>query len=44
MVGFLPLTAVVAIRMQLAHEVREVSRERGRNQVGESDPQLARKR
>jgi hypothetical protein len=30
--------------MQLAHEVREVSRERGRNEVGECGPQTARKR
>ena len=30
--------------MQLAHEVREVSRERGRNEVGECGPQPARKR
>jgi hypothetical protein len=30
--------------MQLAHEVREVSRERGRNEVGECGPQTTRKR
>jgi hypothetical protein len=35
---------VIAILMQLAHEVREVSRERGRNEVSECTPQAARKR
>jgi hypothetical protein len=40
----LPLKRVVAILMQLAHQVREVSRERGQNEVGECGPQPARKR